>query len=203
MFIRNESFSQYIKHYPITSSIIVLHLILFFIMYIPMLPYNLVFQHLAGVNIYIAEGEYWRLVTPLFVHNDFTHLLFNSFSILLFGPFLERTFGKWKFALVYLFCGMSANFATFIIQPLTYEHVGASGAIFGLLGIYLALVLRKKRTNRMQNQQIIIPIIAISIIMTFLDSRINITAHLFGIITGLVIGLLLFRNKKANHYQYL
>ncbi|MDQ7862811.1 rhomboid family intramembrane serine protease [Peribacillus frigoritolerans] len=70
------------------------------------------------------------LITPIFLHSTFTHLLFNGFSLAIFGPFLEKLLGAFKFSIFFLSTGILANIATFLINPLTYNHVGASGAIF-------------------------------------------------------------------------
>ncbi|MGE8207094.1 rhomboid family intramembrane serine protease [Heyndrickxia sp. NPDC080065] len=199
MFIRNESFSRYVRSYPIISTIILLQLLLYIMNFIPFIPYKFIFQSLAGVNLYIAEGEYWRLFTPIFLHSSFSHLLFNSLSLIIFGPFLERSLGKWIFCWSYLVSGFIANIATFMLLPLTYMHVGASGAIFGLFGIYLAMVLYNKRRMKRVNQQIIIPIIVIALVMTFFETNINVTAHIFGLITGLLLGLWYFSIRKSEY----
>lgn len=141
-----------------------------------------------GVNLYIVHGEYWRLVTPLFLHSGLPHMLFNSFSIVIFGPALEKTLGKLRFIILYLATGIIANAATLILKPLTYTHVGSSGAIFGLFGIYLALLILRKDFMSRENSQVILTIAVISLIMTFVQDNINVTAHLFGMLSGFLLG---------------
>ncbi|NQD66472.1 rhomboid family intramembrane serine protease, partial [Bacillus haikouensis] len=116
------------------------------------------------------------------------HLLFNSFSLVLFGPPLENRLGRVRFILVYMASGIFANIITYIIKPLTYSHVGASGAIFGLFGFYIAMILLKKQFITGESRQIILPIVVIGLVMTFMQSGINITAHLFGLLGGFIIG---------------
>ncbi|MGD6805037.1 rhomboid family intramembrane serine protease [Rossellomorea vietnamensis] len=200
MFIRTESFSQFIRLYPIVSLIILIHLLLFSVTLIPFLPQIWVYEHLAGINLLIFNGEWWRLITPIFVHLGFAHLLFNSFSLILFAPPLERMLGKVKFTLVYLSCGIIANAATYLLKPLTYNHVGASGAIFGLFGIYVGMALFHKHLISQQNKQVIIPIVVIGLVMTFFQSNINITAHLFGLLAGITISWLLLPFMVKNRY---
>jgi rhomboid protease GluP len=200
MFIRTESFSQFIRLYPIVSLIILIHLLLFSVTLIPFLPEIWVYEHLAGINLLIFNGEWWRLITPIFVHLGFAHLLFNSFSLILFAPPLERMLGKVKFTLVYLSCGIIANAATYFLKPLTYNHVGASGAIFGLFGIYVGMTLFHKHLISQQNKQVIIPIVVIGLVMTFFQSNINITAHLFGLLAGIVISWLLLPFMVKNRH---
>ena len=193
MFTRTESFKEFIRYYPIVSIIISIHIVLYLLMDLPIFPKGWLFENLAGVNLYIIEGEYWRLVTPIFMHASFPHLLFNSFSLVLFGPALEQILGKGKFIFVYLTAGIAANIATLVIQPPTYIHVGASGAIFGLFGFFIALTKFKKNLISKNNSQIIITITVIGVVMTFLQPNINVTAHLFGLLAGFLLGMAILK----------
>jgi rhomboid protease GluP len=195
MFTRTESLKEFLKLYPIVSIIITLHLLLFLIGYIPFLPKAWIYETFSGVNLYVAQGEYWRLLSPIFLHSGFTHLLFNSISLVLFGPALERIAGKGRFLTIYLVSGIGANIATYLIQPLTYVHAGSSGAIFGLFGYYLAIITFRKSMLSRENAQLVKTIAILSIIMTFLQPNINVTAHIFGLIAGYLIGAALL-NKK-------
>lgn len=188
MFVRNESFSDFVRFYPVVTILFVTHIILYLLMLIPLSIGDLVFEHLVGVNLLVAKGEIWRLVTPIFLHKGFAHLLFNSFSLILFGPGLERILGKGRFFFVYLSAGVLANIATFFIKPLTYIHLGASGAIFGLFGYYIAMIVFQKNSLSQSDRQIIVPIAVIGVIMTFIQPNINITAHLFGLLAGFLLG---------------
>jgi rhomboid protease GluP len=188
MFTRNESFREFLRFYPIVSIIVAIHIILSLFTIVPVFPNFWFIENLSGVNLYIMEGEFWRLVTPIFMHSGFSHMLFNSFSLVLFGPALERMLGGPRFLLAYLVSGLIANVATLLLEPLTYTHVGSSGAIFGLFGYYIALIIFHKNMLSKQNSQIIITLCAISLVMTFIEPNINITAHLFGLLGGFVLG---------------
>ncbi len=112
MFIRNETFSSYIRKFPIVSGIIALTVFIHFILLL--LPSGLYFRYLGiGLNSGIEAGEYWRLVTPIFLHGDLFHLIFNMGALLIFAPALEGMLGRFKFALIYLIPGILANVATF------------------------------------------------------------------------------------------
>ncbi|QED46367.1 rhomboid family intramembrane serine protease [Cytobacillus dafuensis] len=195
MFTRTESFKEFLRFYPIVSIIITIHIVLYFISVLPFFPNLWLYENFAGVNLYIVEGQYWRLITPIFMHSDFPHMLFNSFSLVLFGPALEQMIGKWKFIFVYLISGIAANVATLVLEPLTYIHVGSSGAIFGLFGFYAAATKIRKDLISKGNSQIILTIMVIGLIMTFLQPNINVTAHLFGLLTGFLLGLALLSKK--------
>jgi rhomboid protease GluP len=193
MFTRTESFREFILFYPVISLIILIHLLVFLATSLPILPGNEIFSLLAGVNFYITEGEIWRLATPIFVHSGFAHLLFNSFSLVLFGPALERMLGKARFLAVYLISGIAANVATLLLEPPAYVHVGSSGAIFGLFGFYISMAMYQKHMLSREGSQTILTIAAISVVMTFIQPNINITAHIFGLIAGFLIGRLFFK----------
>jgi|SRR4051812_440478 rhomboid protease GluP len=195
MFTRTESFKEFIHYYPVVSTIVLIHIIFFLLTSLPIFPSSLLFESLSGVNLYIWQGEIWRLITPVFLHSGFSHVLFNSFSLVLFGPALERILGSGRFTAVYLITGISANIATLLIEPVTYIHVGASGAIFGLFGMYISLVIYRKNLLSRDNRQLITTIAVISIIMTFFQPNINVISHLFGLLSGFLIGTLTLRKK--------
>lgn len=195
MFVRTESFREFVRYYPLITGILVIHLLVYLLTTLPLLPSSEIFTLLAGVNLYILQGEIWRIFTPIFVHSGFAHVLFNSFSLVLFGPALERILGKAKFLLVYLLTGIAANVATLLLEPPTYTHVGSSGAIFGLFGFYLAISMFRKDLLSKENSQIIVTIAVIGVIMTFFQANINITAHIFGLIAGFFTGRVLLLKR--------
>jgi len=196
MFTRTENVREFIRFYPVVSIIVSIHLVLYLLTILPIFPNYWFFENFSGVNLYIMEGQFWRLITPTFMHSGFSHMLFNSFSLVLFGPALERMLGGGRFLLVYLLSGLIANVATLLLEPLTYTHVGSSGAIFGLFGYYIAIVIFRKNMMTKQNSQIIITLSVVSLIMTFLQPNINITAHLFGLLGGFLLGAIPYYNKK-------
>ncbi len=163
-------------------------------------PNQELFSTLAGTNIYILNGEYWRLITPIFIHVAFAHVLFNSFSLILFGPALERALGKGLFIIAYIGSGIGANIATLMIKPPYYTHIGASGAIFGLFGIYLAVLLFNKHAMPFYGKQVILPMVAISVIMTFFSPNVNIIGHLFGLASGFIIGRIILQFKSIHFH---
>lgn len=194
MFIRRESFSQYIRLYPTVSFLIALNVLIYVIGWFPVIGSRLTYYGI-GWNAMIANGEWWRFITPVFLHAGLLHLLFNMFSLFLFGPEMERLTGKTRFLTIYLLAGLFGSVATYFLQPLDYLHVGASGAIFGIFGAFGALLYYGRRALP-ELRQIILPIIVISIVMTFLTPNVNATAHIAGMITGFLIGLSFFHPKR-------
>ncbi|MCP3029246.1 rhomboid family intramembrane serine protease [Halobacillus sp. A5] len=189
MFVRTESFQEFIKFYPIVSGLIVIHLVLWLFIDIFQLSFAMqILREGIGNNYLVGQGEYWRLVTPIFLHGGFAHALFNSFSLVLFGPALEQMLGKTKFILMYLTAGIAGNLGTYFMAPdAFYQHLGASGSIFGIFGVYLFMVLYRKSLMGYANTQIIMVMLVLGLFMTFSRSGINIWAHLFGLIGGFAI----------------
>lgn len=199
MFNRTENLSLYIKKYPVISVLISMNLVVYLLGLIPGIGNNLYALGIA-YNYSISQGEYWRLITAMFLHGGFLHLLFNMFGLYVFGPELEQLAGKLRFFSIYFISGLLANVATYVVEPLNYASLGASGAIFGIFGAYLALVYHTRKILP-QLKQLIIPLVAISVIMTFVQSNINITAHLVGLAVGFILGMFQFTPKRIRRFR--
>ncbi|WP_233880182.1 rhomboid family intramembrane serine protease [Virgibacillus halodenitrificans] len=201
MFLRNErSIKEFMSYYPVVSVLVILHLALWFIIDFLQLPIGeSLYQWGAGSNYLINQGEWWRLITPIFLHAGLMHALFNSFSLVLFGPALEQMLGKTKFVLAYVGAGFIGDLGTYLLGPdsFWYTHVGASGAIFGLFGIYIFMVVFRKHLIDQANSQIVVTIFVIGLVMTFVRSNINIYAHIFGFIGGFAIAPLVLTKARA------
>lgn len=198
MFIRGESsVKEFMQFYPVVSVLIIIN-ILVFLLYTLHLPIGYdIYNWGIGHNLAISYGEYWRLVTPIFLHGGFGHIVFNSFSLVLFGPALEQMLGKVKFIAAYFITGIFANVMTFIIDThSTVPHLGASGAIYGLLGMYIFMVFFRKHLIDPGNAQIVVIIFVIGVAMSFLRPNINIAAHLFGAFGGFAIAPIALINAE-------
>ena len=150
---------------------------------------NLVFG--AKFNPLIMSGEYWRLITPMFLHGDIIHLFFNSYSLFALGPAVEDLFGSARFAVIYFIAGIIGNIASFAFS--THISVGASGAIFGLLGALVYLLRKDRRIFKTSFGAGIIITILYNLIYGFINQRIDNFAHIGGLIGGfaaaMVVGL--------------
>lgn len=197
MFIRTENFQTFIRLYPVVTFILALQAVLWLFFSLPAHSVVLWRDTVTGYNLGVANGEWWRLITPILLHAGFTHLLFNSMSIFLFAPALERMLGKARFLLVYAGSGIIGNIGTYITEPLDYVHVGASGAIFGLFGVYLFMVLFRNELIGQEHSKMIITLLAFAVLMSFINSNINMMAHLFGLCGGLLLSFLCVQKKSG------
>jgi rhomboid protease GluP len=144
----------------------------------------------AMVPFLVATGEYWRLVTAMFLHVGVIHLLLNSWGLFLFGNLIEGVFGSARFVAIYLVTGFFASAASFAFGGVNRVAAGASGAIFGLLGAWLAYNWRRRELFMAQaNVRGALLLIAINLVLGFSVQGIDNTAHVGGLVAGVLAGL--------------
>ncbi|SET06291.1 Membrane associated serine protease, rhomboid family [Salinibacillus kushneri] len=200
MFIRTESFQEFLRFYPVVSVIVAINLGLWLLTEFLPIPFfdSIRFLGLGQNGLISNYNEYWRLFTAIFFHFGLMHAIFNSFSLVLFGPALESMLGKVRFILLYALSGVIGNLATLWLGSMELTHAGASGAIFGLFGTYLFIILFRKELLDYQSTQIITAIMIIALIMTFLRTNINIYAHIFGFIGGFALANILLSGVRKH-----
>lgn len=204
LFIRNEPLKLFLKLYPVTTIILAINLFVYLLFVItgtwqfaPEFAYH-VFEFAAGSNDAILNnGAWWQLITPIFLHITFSHILFNAFSLFIFGPALETMLGKTRFATAFLATGVIANIAALFLEPAGFRHYGASGAIFGLLGIFIYLVIFQRDRISRQDQTIIFVIVLVNLISSFIGADIDVMGHLIGFLSGLVLAPLFFYKRTV------
>jgi membrane associated rhomboid family serine protease len=136
----------------------------------------------------VADGEYWRLVTSGFLHAGFFHLLFNMFGLYILGSLLEPAVGRFRFALIYFVSLLAGSFGALLLEP-DAPTVGASGAIFGLMGAAV-IVMRSRGVSPMESGLGLW--ILLNLVITFTVPNISIGGHVGGLLGGGVAALLLF-----------
>jgi rhomboid protease GluP len=149
----------------------------------------------------VVEGEWYRLITNTFVHAGIIHILFNMYALFYIGRFLEPLIGRWRFLILYLCTGIFAS-ATSIWWSGDRVSVGASGAIFGMYGVFLALLttnLIDKNVRKGMLQSI--GIFVVYNLAYGMKGGIDNAAHVGGLISGSVLGYLtyLFFMKKSDN----
>jgi membrane associated rhomboid family serine protease len=134
----------------------------------------------------VALGdEYYRLATAMFLHAGIAHIAVNMLALWVIGPQLESLFGHVRYTVLYLVAGLGGSVASFWFSTPNIVGVGASGAIFGLMG---AMVVVAKRLN--VDMRPYIGIIAINVVIGFVFAGIDWRAHFGGLVTGVLVGLL-------------
>jgi len=151
-----------------------------------------VLQRGALIPALVAQGEPWRLVSSVFLHSGVAHLGFNMLSLYFLGSFTEEGFGRGRFFALYLLSGISGGLAYLYFGGFYQPAVGASGAIFGLLGGVLGYALRRGTfswRNPLIRQLLIL--LGLNLYLGFSIPNISNTAHLGGLAGGFVFGWLM------------
>jgi membrane associated rhomboid family serine protease len=135
------------------------------------------------------QHQYWRLFTVMFLHADLLHIFFNMYALYLFGFLIENALGKARFVAIYFVSGFLASAVSYTFAAPDIVAVGASGAIFGLLGSWVAYNFRRRdlAANRFQLQWAGM-LIAINLFLGFTIANIDNSAHIGGLLAGIACG---------------
>jgi rhomboid protease GluP len=148
----------------------------------------------ANVGVLTLSGEWWRLITNIFVHGGLVHIAFNMWALWNLGQLCESLYGRWTYATIYLVCGVGASLASAAWHPYT-PSVGASGAIFGLAGALItALKLGEfsvPRSALSGTLRSLGAFVVYNLIFGAVIPGIDNAAHIGGLITGLIVGALI------------
>lgn len=148
----------------------------------------------AKVNVLISSGEYYRLITCMFLHAGLLHISLNMYSLYIIGPLVERVYGRVKYISIYFIAGIVASLFSYIFS--NDISIGASGAIFGLLGATLIFAITIKKTVGKDFYINILQVMAVNLIIGFSIPNIDNYAHIGGILGGIVMGKFFEVNKK-------
>lgn len=143
-------------------------------------------------NAGIAGGEYYRFLTSMFLHGGLLHIGFNAWALYAIGPESERIYGTPRFLALYFIAGFAGGVASYLRSPI--PAVGASGAIFGLIGGLAAFYYSsRKLLGEISRQQLgsLVTVIMINLLIGFSTPRIDNNAHIGGLIGGALVGWLL------------
>ncbi len=160
----------------------------------------------------LERGEYYRLLTSVFMHFGVKHLFNNMLVLFILGDNLERALGKVKYLIFYLLCGIGANLFSLMFDVGTENYfvvsAGASGAIFGVVGgLIYAVAVNRGRLEDLSSQQLIF-LVVVTLYHGFTSTGIDNAAHVGGLLIGIFLGALFYRkpgkNKKRKYdvYEY-
>jgi membrane associated rhomboid family serine protease len=152
----------------------------------------------------VAGGDWWRLITAAFLHYGLFHLAVNMYSLYWVGSLLEQVIGRWKFLLLYLAAGLTGSAGALVATPNAFT-VGASGAIFGILGALWVL----ERKGHIASGGQIAGLIVLNLVITFLFSgfalgghvtglTISVGGHVGGLVGGVVAMALLLQVRRSD-----
>jgi membrane associated rhomboid family serine protease len=158
---------------------------------------NRIYEEGALYGPLVANGDWWRLFTSVFLHYGPIHLALNMLALWFFGAAVEQVLGRGRYLLLYIVSGLAGSAGALLLSQPTSITVGASGAIFGILGA--ALVLERQRTYVLGGSAV--GIIVINLVITFAIPGISIGGHLGGLAGG-ALGILALSRFGRGHAVY-
>jgi rhomboid protease GluP len=145
----------------------------------------------ANRRVEVMGGEWWRLITSMFVHGGIVHLLFNMYTLYIFGQVLEPMLGRARFLALYLIAAFGGSVAVLLFSNPASSVVGASGAIYGLMGAYFVLLRAiGERSGQLTG------LIAINLIFSFISPGISWQAHIGGLLVGAAVAAIYSATRK-------
>jgi len=142
------------------------------------------FSAAAGGRVGVANGEWYRLLTATFLHVELLHLALNMFALWIFGTQLERQLGRSRYITLYLLCGLAGSAVSYAFNAPNQPSLGASGAVFGLVGAALVIGRRLR-----YDVSVVATFLVLNLVIGFMArSSIDWRAHLGGLAAGLAMG---------------
>ena len=190
---------------PITYTLILINIVIWLCMILYLNRFSDVKLLEVGglVHFNVVHGEWYRLISSMFLHFNFEHILMNMLSLFIFGKIVESIIGSWRMLIIYIISGLYGNFVSLSFNTTTIS-VGASGAIFGLIGSIFVIMYLSKNFNKKMIGQLLIALVVLIVFSLFM-SNINIMAHLGGFISGVLITLIgyYFKAHRSLFWAFL
>ena len=151
----------------------------------------------------VLSGEFYRLILSSFLHGNLIHLVVNMYSLWIIGSQVENYIGRWKYLIIYILSALMGNLMSIVFLGEYSLSVGASGAIFGLMGalIYFGYHYRLYLSNTLTTQ--IIPIVIINLILGFTLNGIDNAAHIGGLIGGYLATMIVGIKYKSSKAEFI
>jgi len=142
--------------------------------------------------IAVHQGQWYRLITAAFLHANIEHIAFNMFTLAIVGAPIEAEIGRIRFGALYIVSALGGSVGSYLLSPAGQLGLGASGAIFGLMGAYFVIARRRR-----WDSSTILGLIIVNLVIGFASSGIDWRAHLGGLVTGAVVGFGMTRSAKG------
>lgn len=158
-------------------------------------------RHGAKYNPLIIDGEWWRLVSSMFLHIGLLHLVMNMLALYYLGTVVERIFGSVRYLFIYMLAGIAGSLTSFVF--ILNVSAGASGAIFGLFGalLYFGIIHRKLFFQTMGSN--ILTVLGLNLVIGFIVPEIDASAHIGGLIAGFIAAAIVHLPKHKNRFRQL
>jgi membrane associated rhomboid family serine protease len=141
------------------------------------------YDNFALIPVQVAHGEWWRLVSSMFLHYGIVHIAFNMWALYVIGTPLETMLGRLRFGALYFLSGIGGGILSFGLGPPGQAAAGASGAIFGLFGAFFVILRRRNLESGG-----ILGLIVINLVLSFTFANIDWRGHVGGLIVGAIVG---------------
>ena len=171
--------------------------------------YNDYLRNIGANNRYLAlSGEYWRLFTAMFIHASISHIFSNMFALVYIGLMTENKIGSKRFLSIYILSGLAGSASSLLFHPTGYM-AGASGAVIGMFGAFLALLTGSAFEKHARKAMLISTVLvsALMVVNGFTKSGVDNSAHIGGLVSGFIIGMIfqyeLTRNNRTITYKAL
>lgn len=151
----------------------------------------------ANYRSMTLDGQWWRLLTSCFLHYGIIHLLFNMYALVYIGMLLEQRMGSFRFLAAYLLTGLASSIASLYWNDLTVS-AGASGAIFGMYGVFLAMLTTNliDKAARQAFLTSIIVFVVYNLLGGLRDNKVDNAGHIGGLVSGLLMGYAFYPSLK-------
>ena len=166
-------------------------------------PPEKLYQLGGALGFSIAAGQYWRMLTSIFLHGGLIHIAFNLYALWIFGQVVEDELGRWRLLAIFFVTGLFASATSYLLAPPNVVGVGASGAIFGIFGAFVAFNWRRRGTALgAARLRAAIGILVLNAVLGIgFAGAIDWQAHAGGFVAGLVAGFAAegfgrFRNER-------
>lgn len=195
--------SRYGKKAYVNGLLIALNVLFFLYLEITGSSENVYFMYTKGAMsapAVLEDGEYYRLLTAMFMHFGIRHIMNNMLVLFVLGDNLERALGHVKYLIFYLLCGIGSNWVSMMAHSTDTMTVsaGASGAIFGVVGGLLYVVTANKgRLEDLSTRQLVI-MIFFSLYLGYTSTGVDNTAHLSGLVIGIVLAIILYHRPARD-----
>ena len=186
----------------VTASLIIVNIIVFLVVDFTGGSENTAHMIRCGAAytpLIMENGEWYRLVTAVFLHFGINHLLNNMVVLGVLGERLEALMNRFSYVLLYFIAGIGGNILSMALEMRSGEYAasaGASGAVFGMMGAILYILIRNRGTVLDLSMKRMLIMVGLSVYLGFVDAGVDNAAHIGGLICGFAAAVILYHPKK-------